>query len=225
MYVFCYALLFICELLVLVSFLESLRQLCPWTTQALFLLWWFRWLLAVQVLNPDFYWSVWRGVSFWGLQCLSSFIYVQDKHLFFGLLYLCGVMVSGFSAYLHDSGNSRLKPRDSFFLVFLAINLLACVLLWALVDLQHLVQSWVRARQRGVSNKIREAMTFTLPLTHAGCWLLWGILLQAGQTREAFLMYFGCTAAQFGALHVQMQERRFQREVDLELVEIQTYLQ
>lgn len=223
MYVFWYSLLFACELCFLVTLVEPLRQLCPWNLQFLFFMWWVRWVLAVQVLNPDFYWSAWRGVLFWTLQCLSSFIYIEEKALFFKLCYLCGTIASACFAYPYDMETPKATCRDALFLVFLAINLLFCVLISALVDLHHSVNVWIRSTQGELSGTVRQVVPFILPMLHAGAWLTWGILLQAGRTREAFLMYFGCTAAQLGTLTLQIKEKRLKREIELELVEINTY--
>ena len=223
MFVFWYSLLFVCELCFLVAAVEPVRDLCPWTLQALFFLWWTRWLLAVQVFNPDFYWSGWRGVLFWGLQCLGSLVYAEGKPGCFRILYLCGMVFSAFCAYLYDLAAPAGAQRDALFLVSLAINLLLWVLLSALVELKHAVTARIKPGQNNFSGGIRQALGFALPILHAGSWLAWGMLLQAGKKRVAFLMYFGCTATQLGALRVQIRERRLNREVRMELVEINTY--
>ena len=143
--------------------------------------------------------------------------------MLFWILYLCGTVVCAFFAYLYELETPKATHRDALFLVFLAINLLFWILLSALVDLKNLVTGYINSRQHDLSDTIRQAMTFVLPIVHAGCWLMWGILLQADKQREAFLLYFGCSAAQAGALCVQIKERRFRRQLGLELVEVKTY--
>lgn len=199
---FWFRFLFLAELLYLVTLVDTITSTDCVMKKVVYLLIWTRWMLGVQILNPDFQWTYFTNILFWLLETLlPSIIYFNNlwlRSLFFAAIFISYLLTSNESVESLDKGGIFLLLMS----IFLVLVTFISIIFTSFIN-YRMYESLSSTGKGGAlcfNPFLQGKCVGLIPLLHALFWAIWGLLLITIRIHVGFLFRFACTCSLFSKL-------------------------